>query len=410
MPSSPPDRGSPVVTGIGVATAFGYGKQSFCDGLFSPRNVFGVLSRPGRQCPEPAAPFIGTELPEPPQILSARVARTTGLTGQVAIAVLDEAWREAGLDAIDPERIGLVVGGSNLQSREHLLMQQVFASRLPYMLPRHGYGFFDTDLCGLCASSFAIRGFAYTVGGASASGALAVLQAADAVRSGRVDVCIALGALQDVSYYELQGLRATGAMGSTRFEPEQACRPFDRDRDGFIFGESCAALVIRRSDAGPDVRSYGSIAGGAHVANGNRSTDPSLAGEVRAIRMALADAGLSAADIDYVNAHGTGTALGDDTEMAAYREVGLVNAGINSTKSIIGHGLCAAGTVELAAVLLQMCEGRLHASRNLDNPIDSALRFITGAPEPHAIRNALKLSFGFGGIDTAIVVRAPDSN
>ena len=409
MPSSPPESQAPVVTGIGVATAFGYGKQAFCNGLFSSLEVFGLLKRPGRQCPEPAgAPFIGAEMPEPPDLLPKRVARTASLAGRAAVAVLDEAWREAELDELDPTRIGLVIGGSNLQSREQLLMHQAYAARLPFILPSHGYGFFDTDLCGLCTSTFAIRGFAYTVGGASASGGVAVLHAVEAVRSGRVDACIAVGALQDLSYYEFQGLRAMRAMGSNRFaeEPEKACRPFDRDRDGFIFGESCAALVIRRG--GEHRTGYGSIIGGAHIADGNRGPDPSLEGEVRAIRLALAQAGLKPDDIDYVNAHGTGTPLGDDTEIAACKEAGLVNARFNATKSIIGHGISAAGAVELAAVLLQMKEGRLHPTRNLDHPVAPELRWVL-VPEEHRIRHALKLSFGFGGVDTAMVVRAPQS-
>ncbi|HEY0837829.1 MAG TPA: beta-ketoacyl synthase N-terminal-like domain-containing protein, partial [Azospirillum sp.] len=249
----PPDVAVPVVTGIGVATGFGYGKDALRDGLFAPSNLFGTLERPGRRVPETGETFIGIELPEPPEVLPRRVARTTGLTGRVVAAVLDEAWREAGLDALDPERIGLIIGGSNLQAREHLLTQQAYAGeRMAYLPPRYGHMAFDTDLCGLCASAFTIRGFAHTVGGASASGALAVLHAAEAVRAGRVDACIVLGAMQDPSYVELRALRTLGAMGSDRYaaEPGRACRPFDRGRDGFVFGESAAALVIRRDDGG----------------------------------------------------------------------------------------------------------------------------------------------------------------
>ena len=407
-----PDPASPIITGIGVATALGFGKQAFQDGLYTPRNVFGVMRRPGRQFPDSSSAFLGAELPEPPDLLPGRVARTTGLTGRVAVAVIDEAWREAGLGDLEPETIGLVIGGSNVQAREHVLMQHAYSERLPFLSPHYGYGFLDTDLCGLCSSAFPIRGFAYTLGGASASGALAVLHAADAVRSGRVQACIALGALQDLSYFECQALRTLGAMGSGRFatEPDRACRPFDRDRDGFIFGESAAALVVRKRDGSAGAASsYGSIAGGAHIADGTRGPEPSLAGEVRAIQLALAQAGLRAGQIDYVNAHGTGSPLGDDTELAAYREAGLTHARINATKSIIGHGLSAAGAVELAAVLIQMRQGRLHATRNLDAPIDPSFHWVAGAAEPSAIRNALKLSLGFGGIDAAVVLCAPEA-
>jgi len=100
-----PDPQSPIVTGIGVATAFGFGKQALHDALYAPRNVFGVMRRPGRQFPDSSSAFLGAELPEPPDLLPKRVARTTGLTGRVAVAVIDEAWREAGLSELDPQTI-----------------------------------------------------------------------------------------------------------------------------------------------------------------------------------------------------------------------------------------------------------------------------------------------------------------
>ena len=410
MPSVVPES-APIVTGIGVATGFGYGKEALRAGLFTGRNVFDVMHRPGRQNPDWGSAYVGIEVPDPPTVLAQRVARTTGLTGLMGAAVLDEAWREADLGGVDPTRIGLVVGGSNLQSREHLLTGQAYATRPAFMPPRQGCAFLDTDLCGLWTSAFDIRGFAYTVGGASASGALAVLHAAEAVRSGRVDACIAIGALQDLSSFDCQALSAVGAMGSERFagEPARACRPFDRGRDGFIFGESCAALVIRKNDGGSaGERNYGSITGGAHIADGTRGPNPSLEGEVRVIHAALAAARLRPDEVDYLNAHATGTPLGDDTEVAAYHATGLTRARINATKSIIGHGLSSAGAVEMAAVLLQMRDRRLHPTRNLDDPIDPGLLWVTGAPEDHTIRNALKLSFGFGGINVALVVRSPE--
>ena len=150
---------------------------------------------------------------------------------------------------------------------------------------------------------------------------------------------------------------------------------------------------------------YGTLAGWAHLASGNRGPEPSLEGELSAIRAALAMADLPPGAIDYVNAHATGTPLGDETELAALRAAGLGQARINATKSLIGHGLASAGAVELAAVLIQMRDGRLHPTRHLDNPLDPAMGFVRGAPEECRIRTALKLSFGFGGVDTALVIR-----
>jgi malonyl-ACP decarboxylase len=397
----------PVVAGIGLATPFGYGKDALRNGLFAPRPVFDILRRPGRQLPERPetqvlSPFMGAEMSEPPDLLPPRESRTASLAGRVAIAVLDEAWRDAGLDALDPKRIGLVVGGANLQAREQMLTQQAYAERMPWLRPHHGHTFFDTDLCGLCASHLPIRGFAMTVGGASASGALAVLHAVDTVRSGRVDACIALAALQDLSYFELQGMRALGALSAGA-----ACRPFDRSHDGFLYAEASAAIVVCRAELCP--HPYGRVLGGAHIVDGNRGPNPSPEGELRAIRGALAHAGLAPDEIDYVNTHGTGTPLGDITELGALRAADLQHARINATKSLLGHGLAAAGAVEVAAVLLQMQAGRLHPTLHLDDPVDPSLPWVAGRPEAHCIRHALKLSFGFGGFDTALVLGAPDS-
>ncbi|MEM6405098.1 MAG: beta-ketoacyl synthase N-terminal-like domain-containing protein [Pseudomonadota bacterium] len=396
---------APGVIGIGVACGFGYGKASLSQGLFSAGNVFSVLHRPGRDAD---AGFIGVELPEPPAILSPRVARTTTLSGRVAIAVLDEAWRDAGLDDVDPERIGLVVGGSNLLSREQAIATESYAGRLAYLPPRFGHLFLDTDVGATCSAHFLIRGPVQTVGAASASGVVATLSALEMVRSGRADVVIALGALQDLSHWDLLGMRATGAMGSGRFAqyPGQACRPMDQDHDGFIYGESCAALVIASNALQKPI--YAHLLGGAQVADGNRGPEPDSAGQQRAIRLALDQAGLRPDDIDYVNPHATGTPLGDNTELQTLRAAGLQHARINASKSLLGHGLSAAGATELACVMLQMRAGRLHPTRNLINPLDEHLHWVQAESVPHRIRYALKLSYGFGGINTAMVLAAPD--
>lgn len=397
------------VIGIGVACGLGHGKEAFRQGLFEAPNVFSQLKREGREPPEGEVPFIGVEMPEPPALLPPRLARTATLSSRAAISVLDEAWNEAGLDAADPERIGLVVGGSNLMTRERVIALRDYSGRLAYVPPRHGHMFLDTDICGLCTATFPIRGFAYSVGAASASGSVAIIQAMEAIRSGRVDVCIALGALQDLSSHDLQAMRAMGALGSTRFadNPAEACRPMDADHDGFIFGEACAALVLCRAGKMAGGKVYGEILGASHVADGSRGPEPSSAGQVRAASLALAEAGLTVSDIDTVNGHATSTPTGDDTELETYRMLCLEHARINATKSILGHGLSAAGAIEAAAVLIQIEEGRLHPTRNLETPLDPRFGWVRGEAESHAIRHALKFSFGFGGVDTALVIGAP---
>ncbi len=396
-------------TGLGVGCGAGHGKPAFRRALFGALNLFGPLRREGREPPLGAPPFLGVEMPAPPDILPPRQARTASLPALAALSALAEAWDQAGLHAVASARIGLIVGGTNLMAREQALALRAYADRLDYVPPRHGHMFLDTDICGLCTATFAIRGFARTVGAASASGAVAIIAATEALQAGDVDACIVIGAMQDPGAHDLQALRATGAMGAPNFAdmPERACRPMDRDHDGFLYGEACAALVLRRAGDVADSAIMGRLLGAGQVTDGTRGPAPSSAAQVLAGNRALAKAGLTANDIDYVNGHATGTPTGDMAEIETYRALDLGHARINATKSIIGHPLSAAGAVEVAAVLLQMAEKRLHPTRNLETPLDPGFGWVGPSDAAHAIKHALKFSFGFGGISTALVIGAP---
>lgn len=408
-----------VVTGLGVTSAIGQGKRAFLHALMEGKSAFGILRRPGRQLPTAgsandataSAPFIGAEIDtlEIPDSLPRKNLRTASLSSQVALATLHEAWFEAKLEDVPPERIGLIVGGSNFQQRELIQTHAAHRERPYFIKPVYGQTFMDSDVCGLCTEIFGIQGFAFTLGGASASGQVAVLQAIQAVEAGHVDVCIALGALMDLSFWELQALRSIGAMGSDLYadSPDAACRPFDAHRDGFIYGEACGAVIVESAASieRGGVTPYARCLGGAMAMDGNRSPKPSLTGETDVIRNALRLAGLPAQAIDYVNPHGTASKLGDETELRAIRDCGLDHAYINATKSITGHSLSAAGTVEVVATLLQMKESRLHPTRNLESPIDSSYRWVCREPASCDIKHALTLSIGFGGINSALCLQ-----
>jgi malonyl-ACP decarboxylase len=400
-----PDGLAAVVTAMGVISAIGQGKAAFIRALLDGETAFGVMQRPGRQRD---SAYLGAEIPE--IVFHPAIARQklhgVSLSAQAALAVLQEAWIEAALSDVDPRRIGLIVGGSNVQQRELTQIHEAYRDRPAFLRPTYALSFMDSDLCGVCTAHFGIRGLAYTVGGASASGQLAIVQAAQAVLTHQVDVCIAVGALMDLSHWECRSLRALGAMGSDRYadQPARACRPFDRDHDGFIFGESCGAVVIESSASSQrrGLRPYAALRGWGIAMDGNRNPDPSLEGETQAIAQALDGAGWQPAQIDYVNPHGTSSIIGDDTELKALHACGLTGAWLNATKSLTGHGLSAAGTVEVIATLLQMQAGRLHPTRNLDHPIDTTFNWAAHTPIDHQIEKALTLSMGFGGINTAL--------
>jgi malonyl-ACP decarboxylase len=392
-----------VITGVGITTPLGQGRADVQQALLQGRTAFRVMQRPGRQ--KGGSRFLGAEIEalRLPIDVPEKLQRSISWSTQVALATAAEAFGDAQLEAVDPRRIGLVVGGSNLQQRDLMLTQEAYRERLEFLRPTYGQMFMDTDIAAVCAESLGIQGFAYSAGGASASGHLAIVQALHAVQAGRADACVAIGALMDLSCFECQGFRALGAMGSDRFadDPDAACRPFDRLHDGFIYGENCGAVVIQRATQARS-KPYAWVRGWSYQADAHRNPDPSLAAEMRAIDTAVEMSGIAASDFDYLNPHGTGSVLGDDIELQALKNCGLSGARINATKSLLGHGLSAAGTVEVIATLLQMQAGKLHPTANLREPIDPSFSWVRDEACQHEMRNALNTSFGFGGINSAI--------
>lgn len=400
-----------VITGVGIATAIGQGKANFTEALWAGKTAFGYLKRPGR---EGDPPFIGAEITtlatDVLQPEHNRLLRSASLSTQLALLVALEAWQDAQLDTarLNPQRIGLVVGGSNVQQREQLQTWQRHATEPQFVSPSYGLALWDTDLVGVLSQALQIQGEGYSVGSASASGAMAIIQAARQIQSGCTDVCLAVGALFDLSSWECQGLRNLGAMGSRRFQdqPEAACRPFDRESDGFIYGEGSGVIVLESAEHAQrrGARVYGRLLGWGSGLDGNRSANPNQAGEMQAMGAALQMAGLSADQINYVNTHGTSSPLGDKTEVAALKAVGLAHAALNATKSLTGHTLTAAGVVEAIATVLQMQAGRLHPTHNLIDPIDSDLSWVRQSAVATTVDYALSNSFGFGGINTTLVL------
>jgi malonyl-ACP decarboxylase len=402
-----------VISGAGITSAIGQGLPAFTSALFGGETAFREMRRPGRQRPQWAEGdlYLGAELESLalPDGISGHKLPSASLSAQAALATVHEAWQNAKLEQVDPQRIGLIVGGSNLQQRELLLTQEKYRDKIAFLRPTYGFAFLDSDIAAVCSEAFGIRGPCFTVGGASASGHVAAIQGIQAIASGAVDACIVVGALTDLSYFECQALRSMGAMGSDRFagRPKLACRPFDSESDGFIYGEGCGAIVMERHSHAqrPGVQAILAFSGWAMSMDANRGPECSLDGEINVIQKVLQQAGIAPREIDYVNPHGSGSSLGDRTELQALRACGLSHAPINATKSITGHTLSAAGVVELIATLVQMRAGKLHPSRNLENPIDSSFRWIGPVAEEHPVRAALNLSYGFGGINTAICLR-----
>lgn len=286
-----------------------------------------------------------------------------------------------------------------------------------YVPGRYALAYQDTDHVGTLSQILGITGEGCTVGGASASGNLAIIHGSRLIELGAADACLVVGAMTDLSPTERQAFVNLGAMpgwaaGAEPEDPAALCRPFDTGRRGFVYGQAAGCLVLeaersaRRRGAVPlaELRGYGLRL------DANSLADPREEGEAQAMTEAMARAAVRPADVDYVNAHGTGSARGDDAEAAAVARAFGPELGrpvVNATKGLTGHCLSAAGVVEAVAVIVQMRHGFIHPNINLEHPIDARLRFAGGHAAKAVIDCALSNSFGFGGINSCIVLVTP---
>jgi malonyl-ACP decarboxylase len=354
-------------------------------------------------------------LPEELSSKARRMARRSPLSVQCSTLTALEAWRSAGFLEAPPDdarRVGMVVAGQNISSAYQFEVSEKFRLEPEYVAPSYGLHFLDTDHVGCLSELFGVGGEGLTTGGASASGNIALITGMRLIRQNLLDACVVVGALADLSPVECHAFKQMGAMGgNAALDPGRACRPFDADRDGFVYGQGSASLILESEGhaARRGAPHWGSILGGAVCLDGNRSSELNPEGVARAMRGALSDGGVEVDQIEYVNAHATSSVLGDDREAIGIKTFLGRRTGevwVNSTKELTGHCLWAAGVVEAAAVLIQMREGFLHPNPNLNRPTDPDCRFVGTGTREIRCATALSNSFGFGGFNTSIVLRA----
>ncbi len=353
-------------------------------------------------------------LPENIISKASKCAGRSPFTIQTSVLAVMEAWEQAELykGKVEPERIGIIVVGHNISQRYMYEMFTKYSGELEYMNPRYALHYMDTDNIGTISEIFNIKGEGCTVGDASASGNAGIIKAYQLLQLDCVDICIVVAPPADLSSMEIQGFYNIGAMGGRRFvdSPEEACRPFDRNHEGFIYGQAAGCLILESAEsvqkrAG---KAMAEILGTSIVLDANRLSDPSEDGEVRAMTKALDSANIEVADINYINAHGSSSPLGDEVELKALKRVfgeSLKRIWINSTKGLTGHCLYSAALIEAIAVIIQMRGSFVHPNINLDDPIDTVVRFVKSKYENTDIEYAINNSFGFGGINTCVVFK-----
>jgi len=403
-----------VVTGLGAITPIGNDVASFWQGLkdkkvgIAPITYFDTTDYKAKLAGE-VKDF------DPKKYMDPKAARRMEPFSQYAVAAAGEAIAQAGLDMEkeDPFRVGTSIGSGigSLQAmeREHKKMLEKGPNRVnPLLVPM----MISNMAVGNVAMHYGLKGKSINVVTACATGTNSIGEAFRSIQYGEADVMVAGGTESAITPLGMAGFAALTAL-STNDDPETASRPFDKDRDGFVMGEGAGIVVLeslehaqkRGAKILAEVVGYGGSNDAFHI------TSPAEdgSGAAYAMDMALKDAGIAPEKIDYINAHGTSTHHNDLFEtMAVKKALGdhAYKVKINSTKSMIGHLLGAAGGVEFIACVKSIEDGFVHATAGLKEAGEGCdLDYTMGEGVPMDIHYALTNSLGFGGVNASLVIK-----
>ena len=404
-----------VVTGLGATSPVGGNVASTWAALLEGRSGVSALSADwAEQLPARIAAEVAVD---PTEVLDRVKARRLDRSGQLALVAGLEAWADSGLGegGVDPERLGVAmasgIGGvqtllSNYDALNEKGPRRVSPLAIPMLMPNS-----PAANIGLAIGA---KAGVHTPVSACASGNEAIALGIDMIRLGRADVVVCGGTEAAVHALPMAAFSQMMALSKRNDDPEAASRPWDKGRDGFVLGEGSAALVLESAEhaAARGARVYAEAAGAGITADSHdiAQPDPSGLGATRAMRMALAEAGLSASDVVHINAHATSTPQGDLAEALAIRTaLGDAASGVvvTSTKSMTGHLLGAAGALESVATILAMRDRTVPPTINLEDPEDVGLDLADKRRDlPSGDIAALNNSFGFGGHNVALAFRS----
>jgi len=426
-----------VITGVGVITPVGIGKEAYWESLIEGKSSFQRISFPNRDMSQyrcqVAAPVNGFDLFQ--YVDRTRHSKYFGRTSQFAVAATWLALNDAGIElqkngdekenlreqpglyrlkGLDSFQIGVIlgIGGEVMDLLEHY--HERFLSRgprgiSPFALPN----IYLSSITSHVASYFTIRGTAYAVSTACASATHAMINSFLEIQGGREDLMVTGGADACITPYVFGGFDAIRAMSTQNENPQKACRPFDRTRDGFVMGEGSGVLILEELEHAKKrgAHIYGEVVGFGMTADAYHLTDPDPDGKAlaKAIRDALQMADLHPEEIDYINPHGTSTPLNDKVETKMIKDVfgkKAYDIPISSTKSIIGHLMGAAGGVEAIAVLLAIEKGIIHPTLNYEFPDPECdLNYVPNEAIKKEVKMGLSVSAGFGGVNSVILIK-----
>jgi 3-oxoacyl-[acyl-carrier-protein] synthase II len=404
-----------VVTGLGVISPVGTGKDVFWQNLIAGKSGIGPVTRfDVSDMPTKIAGEINDF--DPGLYMDKKEARRMDRFAQFALAAAKLAVTDSKLDLEqeDRDRIGVVVGcgiGGVItfeEQKETLISKgpgRVSPFFVPMLISNMGAGHISINM--------KLQGPSNTVVTACASATNAVGEALRILQHGDVDVCLAGGTEAPLTPLAFAGFCSMRAMSTRNEEPTRASRPFDLDRDGFIMGEGAGILVLETLEHAKarDAHIYAEVVGYGSTCDAHHITSPAPGGTgaAKAMAIAIKDAGLTPADISYINAHGTSTDANDANESAAIKSVfgdSAKSVAISSTKSMTGHLMGAAGGVELIACAMAIEEGIVPPTINYETPDPVCdLDYVPNEARKMPVKAAMSNSLGFGGHNASVVLK-----
>jgi 3-oxoacyl-[acyl-carrier-protein] synthase II len=406
-----------VVTGIGLLTPMGTGVEECWRNLMEGRSGIGPITLFDTEKYE--TKFAGEVKGfDPKAYMEAKKVKEMGRFAQLAIGAGVLAWQDAGLAVMsesERDRVGCIVGvglgGIDFIENNTKTLYEKGPHRVsPYFIP----GTIANMAAGQLAIRLGLRGPNYCTTSACSSGAHAIGESMHAIRRGDADVIFAGGAEAAVTMLGISGFNALKALSTRNDDPQRASRPWDKDRDGFVMGEGAGILVLEEFERARargakvycELIGYGASDDAFHITNPPAESE----GAQRAMRAAFRDAQIDPSQVGYLNAHATSTPAGDVQEAKGIRRVFGSAADalmVSSTKSMMGHLLGAAGAVEAAIACLAVQRGQIPPTINLDRPDEGCdLDFVPNVGREKRIHVAMSNAFGFGGVNTSVIVRS----
>jgi 3-oxoacyl-[acyl-carrier-protein] synthase II len=405
-----------VITGIGLVTPLAIGREETWSALLEGKS--GIAPITLFDCSTFRVRFAGeVKNWDGTRFIEKKKLKEMDRFTEFALGAAAMAIKDAQLEMSDEDRdeagcfIGVGLGGLfTLEKTKQTLMEKGPQKISPYSIP----GIIANLAAGQVSMAHGLRGPSYCNTSACSSGAHAIGEAAEWIRRGKAKIMVTGGAEATVTPVGIGGFEAMYALSKRNDDPQAASRPFDKGRDGFVCGEGSGVFVIESLTNAKKrgARIYAEITGYGASSDAYHLTNPAPHGEgaQRSMRMALKDAGVTPDQIDYVNAHGTSTPVGDVAETEAISAVFGEHATskklwISSTKSMMGHLLGAAGAVESAVCALAISEGKIPPTINLTDPDPACpLDYVPLVARERKVKHALNNSFGFGGTNCSLVL------